>query len=134
MPTDVHRLLQGHAHELQDPELHDDYRESPASYVPAANGHDFPAQGEAVKQMILTGLATEQSFRRNGEAQFFLIFNDGELRVPCTEQAAQIVAETMYGTANSNGHAEVVTPQEEPEARWYPSQDFGTDENGVEQA
>lgn len=47
--------------------------------------------------MVLTGLATEQSFDKSGAAQYFLVFNNGKLRVPTTEEAAQLVVAAMYG-------------------------------------
>lgn len=51
-----------------------------------------------MKQLILTGLATEQKFGLPS-AQFYLVFNDGELRVPVTEEAANVVVQEMYGNA-----------------------------------
>lgn len=70
-----------------------------------------------MKQMILTGIGSEQNFIRppNGDhdeykklgvASYYLVFNDGELRVPCTESAAALVVKHMYEgeEANGNGH------------------------------
>jgi len=86
-----------------------------------------------MKQMILTGLATEQNFDRSGEAQFFLVFNGGELRVPCTEAAAQTVVKAMYG--GSNGQSEEFEEDEGGEEEWTPKADGPSyDEDGVEQA
>ena len=56
-----------------------------------------------MKTMILTGLATEQSFASSGPA-YYLVFNDGELRVPVTEAAAEVVVQAMYASNGaSNG-------------------------------
>lgn len=49
-----------------------------------------------MKQLILTGLATEHNFGGEGE-QYYLVFNKGDLRVPITESAAEIVIKEMYG-------------------------------------
>jgi hypothetical protein len=48
--------------------------------------------------MVLTGLATEQTFDKKGAPQFFLVFNNGALRVPVTEEAAGVVVKEMYGS------------------------------------
>jgi hypothetical protein len=56
-------------------------------------------EGNVMKQMILTGLATDQRFGKP-DPDFFLVFNNGELRVPVTQEAAEVVVQTMYG---SNG-------------------------------
>lgn len=53
-----------------------------------------------MKKLILTGLATEQSFIGGGQASYFLVFNDGELRVPVSEKAAEVVVQEMYGESN----------------------------------
>ena len=58
-----------------------------------------------MKQMILTGLATEQKFGKPDQ-QFFLVFNDGELRVPITPQAAESVVEAMYSQNGSPSQAD----------------------------
>ncbi len=60
-----------------------------------------------MRQMVLTGLGSEQRFNHEslapaGAAEYFLIFNDGELRVPVSEEAAKIVVQAMYG---SNGES-----------------------------
>jgi hypothetical protein len=49
-----------------------------------------------MKQMILTGLATEQKFGE-AEQRFYLVFNDGELKVPASPEAAEVVVQAMYG-------------------------------------
>ncbi len=49
-----------------------------------------------MKPMILTGLGSEQDFE-TGTSGYFLIFNNGELRVPVSEKAAEIVVKEMYG-------------------------------------
>lgn len=61
-----------------------------------------------MKQLILTGLATEQSFGSSGEASYYLVFNNGELRVPVSESAAEIVVKEMV--ANSSHLPETDDP------------------------
>lgn len=83
-----------------------------------------------MKKMLLTGLATEQSFT-NPNPQCFLIFNDGEFKVPVTQEAAELVVAQMY------------TKEEEPnevEDRYehIDSAEFGrfennSDEDGIDQ-
>lgn len=63
-----------------------------------------------MKQLVLTALATEQKFGTS-EAKYFLVFNDGELRVPVTEEAAGLVVQEMYGNQQEQAPAE--TPSEE---------------------
>lgn len=113
-----------------------------------------------MKQMILTGLGSEQTFlppNGNGAAEaikgavYYLVFNNGELRVPVSQAAAEIVVKHMYGGAQEEpaapppderqedppeegapqpngeyGEAEVFSmPQEDP--------DSGVDEDGIGQ-
>lgn len=59
-----------------------------------------------MKKMILTGLATEQSFDNGGEARYFLVFNNGELRVPITEEAAEIVVAEMVKEGSAGTYAD----------------------------
>jgi hypothetical protein len=49
-----------------------------------------------MKQMILTGMATEQRFG-SPEPQYYLVFNEGQLRVPVAAEAAEAVVQAMYG-------------------------------------
>jgi hypothetical protein len=70
-----------------------------------------------MKQLILTGLATEQSFNAGGQAKYFLVFNDGEFRVPVTEQAAEVVVLEMFGGSPAR---ETEQAQEETEYRAEP--------------
>jgi hypothetical protein len=80
-----------------------------------------------MKQMILTGLASEQNF--SGSTKFYLVFNDGELRVPVTEESAQLVIEAMY---KPNGKVLVETPAYDNSQ--YIVNDEILDEDGVPQA
>lgn len=48
-----------------------------------------------MKKLILTGLATEQSFEEEGN-QFYLVFNKGELRIPVSEETAETVLRALY--------------------------------------
>lgn len=86
-----------------------------------------------MKKLFLTALASEQNFASKA-VQYYLVFNNGELRVPVTEAAAEIVVKEMYGeqpeeqeqevAQESNGHSYT----EEP-----PRNDDNQDEDGVDQ-
>lgn len=80
-----------------------------------------------MKQMILTGLATEQSFSNKGEAQYYLVFNHGELRVPVTEEAAREVVSAMVQT---NGHSVEEEPQESHETYYNNQEEAFADDDG----
>lgn len=61
-----------------------------------------------MKQMILTGIGSEQSFQKKGSVtSYFLVFNDGELRVPVSEEAAEVVIKEMYGKEEPQEEAQV---------------------------
>jgi len=47
--------------------------------------------------MVLTGLSTEQKFG-SPAPDFYLVFNDGELRVPITASSAEVVVQAMYSS------------------------------------
>lgn len=49
-----------------------------------------------MKEIMLTGFGNERAFG-DVEPTFYLVFNGGELRVPVTQQAAELVAEYVYG-------------------------------------
>ena len=66
-----------------------------------------------MKNMILTGLATEQTFD-NPEPACFLLFNGGSLRVPISQEAAEIVIREMYGTAPKEEVEDTFEPSNEP--------------------
>ena len=86
-----------------------------------------------MKQMILTAMATEQSFT-SPEPRFYLVFNDGELKVPVSQEAAEIVIKEMYGADGSA--PEVETDKEEETVstnghhRWESDED---EETGIGQ-
>ena len=75
-----------------------------------------------MKPMILTGLSTEQSFDRP-EPSFFLVFNQGELRVPVNAEAAEIVIQTMYSGES---------PVPEPETPYQSDDEDGLHEDRSE--
>jgi hypothetical protein len=87
-----------------------------------------------MKTMILTGLATEQSFNNGGEARYFLVFNNGELRVPITEEAAEIVvAEMMKEESAVRTYTNTGNTILAPEIDDTDFQDESLDEAGVAQ-
>lgn len=59
-----------------------------------------------MKQLILTGLSSEHRFGSN-DIQYQLVFNDGEVRVPVSEEAANAISLKMYEGSS--------TPQESEE-------------------
>lgn len=84
-----------------------------------------------MKQLTLTGLATEQSFTRGGQAKYFLVFNDGKFRVPITEEAAEVVVREMLNDEDDNQPVE--TDQDE---QGYVSEEAPTSsdwDDGVDQ-
>ncbi len=104
-----------------------------------------------MKKLVLTGAGSEQKFRHQGESwgeSYFLVFNDGELRVPISAEALQTVIEHMYSA--DRGVEDAATPEsQESDEEWqrrakevpYASA-FGhgrnghgdvTDEDGVDQ-
>lgn len=58
-----------------------------------------------MKPMVLTGLGSEQDFETGGTG-YFLIFNSGELRVPISEKAAEVVVKEMYGGESASVSAQ----------------------------
>jgi hypothetical protein len=101
-----------------------------------------------MKKMLLTGLGSEQrfdripagevdSFERSGDTEYYLVFNDGELRVPIHEEAVRVVVQFMYGDAVSPLKEAQTEP---PDGDDSPSSsapegegEGGTDEDGVDQ-
>lgn len=93
-----------------------------------------------MKPMMLTGLATEQSFETDGQSQFLLVFNNGEFRIPVPEETVQAVIQVMYGSSEDLAPKENVTPQANGNGHSYPlgatrtHSDYDTaDEDGVDQ-
>ena len=95
----------------------------------------------AMKKMILTGLGSEQDFTsvKKLETKYYLVFNDGELRVPVSEEAAQVVVQAMYGGQEQAGEEEESEEEEqeaEPEHHhhsWGNGHGDVTDEDGIDQ-
>lgn len=51
-----------------------------------------------MKTLVLTAMGSEQTFANGGGTKYFLVFNDGEFRIPCSEQQALDVISILYGT------------------------------------
>lgn len=75
-----------------------------------------------MKKMVLTGMGTEQRFTEDGasdETDYYLVFNNGELRLPTTEEAARQVIKFMYGHSTEDdeddGDDRDADDREEPE-------------------
>lgn len=79
-----------------------------------------------MKTMILTGLGSEQDFSNDGSS-YFLIFNKGELRVPVTQEAAEVVIKELYGSSQGSG------PNDAYESPSIPNSQLNTDEDDVDQ-
>jgi hypothetical protein len=65
-----------------------------------------------MRSMVLTGLGSEQDFSKGGTS-YFLVFNGGELRVPISEEAAEVVVKEMYSKQAESEEVETsaqVTP------------------------
>lgn len=82
-----------------------------------------------MKQMLLTGLATDQKFGAP-TPQYFLVFNEGELRVPISEEAAETVVKAMY---SGNG-VSVEQPPAEDEDVMHTDPDGYNNESDIPQA
>lgn len=69
-----------------------------------------------MKQMVMTGLATEHDFESGeGEVQYVLLFNKGELRVPITKESAEKIIEHAYSKPKQQAApvpAPIVVPEE----------------------
>jgi hypothetical protein len=70
-----------------------------------------------MKKMVLTGLAQDTDFEDPEASSFFLVFNGGELRVPISEKAAQVVVEYQYqnNEAPSNGKSHPIPTHHQEE-------------------
>lgn len=100
---------------------------------PATSTYGPRTEGDSqMKQMILTGLATEQRFG-NPEPQFYLVFNEGELRVPVDPTAAEAIVATMYG-GNGTPETSTAQPQEVDEDLMHADGDDYASEADIPQA
>jgi hypothetical protein len=79
-----------------------------------------------MKQMILTGLAQEQVFG-DPDPRFFLVFNQGELRVPVPPDSAEVVVQAMY--SGQNGVPEGRDPEPVDEDLPHTDPDYGSEED-----
>lgn len=85
-----------------------------------------------MKSMTLTGLGSEQDFE-TGEAGYFLIFNGGDLRVPISEKAAEIVLKEIYGKKDATPEAASESESEQPFYQDDSSTETSDSEDGVDQ-
>ena len=90
-----------------------------------------------MRQILLTGLAEETDFSNEvGSSKYFLVFNNGALRIPVSQEAALEVARYVYGSNNgetslqtgNNGTDHEFVQDEEP-----PAEGGIVDEDGVGQ-
>lgn len=82
-----------------------------------------------MKPMVLTALGSENNFATGGTS-YFLVFNDGDLRVPISEDAAEAVIAKMYSQ-----QIETETPTEMTSTENHTLTPGGTtdDDDGVDQ-
>lgn len=102
MRGDLPCLCEGCQGTVSDPLLH---REARFGGKAKLSSRATATEGDVMKQLILTGLAQETDFENPEQSTFFLVFNGGELRVPISEEAAQVVIQHRFGANGSNGHA-----------------------------
>lgn len=96
-----------------------------------------------MKRLMLTGLATEHSFTKGGAEQYFLVFNDGEVRIPVPQQTAEAVIQELYSGAEATPESMQEDEPDQLPAAPPPQQGIvmgtvgstysGTDEDGVDQ-
>jgi hypothetical protein len=89
-----------------------------------------------MKQLILTGLATEQSFEKGGTPKYFLVFNNGQFRVPVPEATAEAVVQEMISdVAPAADEEEQEIPQQNGQPVLSPVEGYGSlqDEDGIDQ-
>jgi hypothetical protein len=81
------------------------------------------------KSMVLTGIGSEQDFKTGG-TKFLLVFNDGELRVPVSETAAETVLQAMF---QDQSKTELAVTQYEEDVEESNSKAPSDDDDGVDQ-
>ena len=91
-----------------------------------------------MRQLLLTGLATEQPFfpannQAVGSAKYFLLFNDGEFRIEVSEKAAESCIQKMFGDAQEPSPSETDEASDEYEYARDEDDAAVTDEDGVGQ-
>lgn len=92
-----------------------------------------------MKTAVLTGIATEHHFTGKpenlGKAQFYLVFNEGELRIPVSQEAASVVVKHYAKELAQHEAPEEETESAadgEPQVQSYATDDDdGADEDGV---
>jgi hypothetical protein len=85
-----------------------------------------------MKAMILTGLATEQAFS-NPDPKFYLVFNNGELKVPIPQKTAEEVIKFMYGTAEESVEEVENNETDLPNGAYSIPSTESQDEDGIDQ-
>lgn len=90
-----------------------------------------------MKKLVLTALATEHDLS-DGAEQYLLVFNKGELRVPVSEEAAQVVIQALFGGAQVPSEVPEVEEQVVPFSQNGPvmgkvGSTYSDDGDGVDQ-
>lgn len=87
------------------------FRETDSSAY-QAYGSVSSSQGKDMKQLILTGMATEHVFMNGGGVEaYYLVFNNGEIRIPVPQETAEAVIAELYGKSED--------PEENPREAAY---------------
>lgn len=85
-----------------------------------------------MKELILTGLATEQQFGKS-DTTYFLIFNNGQLRLQITENAAELVVREILADTDSD---DAYSDSDDADSGDYTNKSYGDssrDEAGIDQ-
>lgn len=86
-----------------------------------------------MKSMMVTGIGSEQDFK-TGESKFLLVLNDGELRIPISEPAAEIIIKIMYQeTAQTESVPQYEEELEKPVSVSNTNESYGDEDDGVGQ-
>jgi hypothetical protein len=89
-----------------------------------------------MKKLVITALSTEQSFSIGGPTKYFLVINDGELRIQVKEDMAEKIVELMYKDASPDQEEEPHTEAPsitQGNSKWIVDDDALKDEDGVAQ-
>ncbi len=79
-----------------------------------------------MKQLILTGVATEQKLDRSS-LTYYLVFNDGELRVPVPEETTEVVLNNIYKPTVDNKDFD--QEDDEDSDAWHKDSEFTDDQD-----
>jgi hypothetical protein len=85
-----------------------------------------------MKPMMLTALGSENNFATGGTS-FYLVFNGGELRVPVSEDAAEVVIAKIYSQQVETPAATTENQPDEDLPEPEPTNTISSEDDGVDQ-